>query len=251
VPPTISAVIVTANRPRLLRDALASVAAQRLHPLEVRLADDGDVPVDPGALAAPLLEISIQTCGARRAAAARNLAANGASGEVIAFLDDDDVWLPDHLEGLAAAFADARVELAYRDVAVVRESEHDGMRREIERRVIAHDWDAALMRTDDFVPPSAFAVRRTTFERLRGFDERFRYSEDWDFLLRAAEHSTPLRVPGVTVEVRLRQSGNASADKGEERAACLTMLATRHALPPLEIKTFWEVAEAVASAARK
>jgi O-antigen biosynthesis protein len=246
--PAISVVLVTANRPVLVRDALAGIASQRELPLEVRIADDGDVPLDPDAVAAPLLEVSVRTCSARRAAAARNLAARGANGDVIAFLDDDDVWLPEHLQGLAAAFRDPRIGIAYRDVAVVRETEESGVRREIERRVIARDWDAQRMRTDDFVPPSALAVRRSLFERLGGFDERFRYSEDWDFLLRAARISTPLRVPGVTVEVRMRESGNASAENGAERVACLASLAERHGLPPLEVKTFWEVAEAVASA---
>ena len=76
--------------------------------------------------------------------------------------------------------------------------------------------------------------------------ETFRYSEDWDLLLRAARWATPRRIPGVTVEVRLRGSDNASADSGPERRACLDRLAARHGLPPLAIKTFWEVAGAVA-----
>ncbi len=103
---------------------------------------------------------------------------------------------------------------------------------------------------DDFLPPSAWGVRRSLFERLGGFDETFRFSEDWDFVLRAAALTAPRRVPGVTVEVRMREHGNLSSDVGHERRECLRRLAARHGLPALEIKTFWEVAMAVESAAR-
>jgi hypothetical protein len=101
------------------------------------------------------------------------------------------------------------------------------------------------MAENDFVPPSALAVRRALFERLAGFDESFACSEDWDFLLRAARLSAPRRVPGVTVEVRLREHGNASADRGPARQGCLDRLSARHRLPALSIKTFWEVARDV------
>jgi hypothetical protein len=98
------------------------------------------------------------------------------------------------------------------------------------------------MRRDDYLPPSAWALRREHFERLGGFDPGFRYSEDWDFVLRAAALAIPRRVPGVTVEVRMRVSGNTSAAFTPERIACLERLARRHGLPPLTPRTFWEVA---------
>lgn len=251
--PSVSVIGVTRDRPALLADALASVALQRPEPLEIRIADDGDGPARVADI--PALEVRRIRSNARQPAASRNLAARDARGEVLAFLDDDDRWAPGHLEGLARAFLDPSVGIAYRDAAVVRESvDANGRRTELERRVITHDWDEGLMRHDDFIPPSALAVRRSLFDDLGGFDESFRFSEDWDFLLRAAAaleksgRAAPRRVPGVGVEVRLREQGNASVDRGPERRACLDRLAARHGLPPLEIKTFWEVALAVGKA---
>jgi glycosyltransferase involved in cell wall biosynthesis len=244
----VSVVIVTRDRPRLLADALASVASQTLAPTEILLGDDG-VPPLPAPPRAAGIELRVALGGGRGAAAARNLAARGARGEVLAFLDDDDRWRPDHLAGLVAAFADPEVELAWRDCAVVRERlEASGERIEEDRLMIARDWDPAMMRDNDYLPPSALAVRRVLFERLQGFDESFAFSEDWDFLLRAARLTTPRRVPGVTVEVRMRSAGNASADFGPERLECLRRLAARHGLPALEPRTFWEVAQQVARA---
>jgi glycosyltransferase involved in cell wall biosynthesis len=248
--PTITAVVVTRDRPRLLEDALRDIAAQRLPPLEVRIADDGDHPVSRESLAAFPIPIEAVRVYAGRAATARNRGAAGARGEVLAFLDDDDRWLRGHLAGLAEAFRDPDVRFAWRDCAVIQEIvADDGSRHEQARRVIAHDWDPGLMRHDDYLPPSGWAVRRTLFERLGGFDEGYRFSEDWDFVLRAAALTTPVRVPGVTVEVRMRPQGNLSSARGGERLDCLRRLAAQHRLPPLEPKTFWEVALAVDLAA--
>lgn len=246
--PSIAVVMVTCDRPLLLADALRGVAAQTAPPREVRIGDDGTtaarIPDDPG-----LLEVTVVPCGAHRSAAARNRTVEGARAEVLAFLDDDDRWRPDHLAGFAAAFADPAVEFAWRDCVVVREEiDAGGARLDRESLVIARDWDDAMMRDNDYLPPSTWAVRRSLFERLGGFDETYAYSEDWDFVLRAAEVTRPRRVPGITVEVRMRESGNASADFGPERLDCLRRLAERHGLPPLEPRTFWEVAQHVAAA---
>src|SRR5207249_9913340 len=92
--------------------------------------------------ALPLVVILVET---RLTAASRNRAAAGARGEVLAFLDDDDRWLPDHLAGLAEAFLDPATDFAWRDCAIVQEVlGPGGERRELARRLIAHDWDPAL-----------------------------------------------------------------------------------------------------------
>src|SRR5690349_10192680 len=111
MPVTISALITTRDRPRLLADALASVARQTRAPLETRIADDGDLPLDPGAVGEGLLDLRVLRSDARNAAGARNLIARGARGDVLAFLDDDDLWLAGHLEGLASAFEDPAVSV--------------------------------------------------------------------------------------------------------------------------------------------
>jgi glycosyltransferase involved in cell wall biosynthesis len=242
----VSVVIVTRDRPRLLADAFASVARQTTPPLEICLGDDGAEPLaaTPDAGAIPVRRVR---SGAGHAAVTRNLAARAARGRWLAFLDDDDRWTESHLAGFDPA-AVAGATLVYRDVAVVRERiADDGARIELERRVIAHEWDPARMRSDDFIAPSATLIERELFARLGGFDETMRYSEDWDLLLRAARLTTPRRIPGVTVEVRMRGHDQLSVERGAERRECLDRLAARHGLAPLEIRTFWEVAALVAA----
>ena len=241
-PSSVAVIVTTRDRPALLADALRSVAAQTTTPHEIVIADDGERALGalepPGGIPLRVVRVVVRNPGA-----ARNRAAAHTGAAWLAFLDDDDRWLPEHLAGFAPVFEDPDGEVAYRDCAVIRESlEPDGSRVEHERIVIARDWDPSLMRTDDYIPPSSILFRRSLFSRLRGFDESLARSEDWDLLLRASRETRPRRLPGVTVEVRLRGQGNASADAGPERRACLDRLAKRHDLPPLEIKTFWEVA---------
>jgi len=246
--PTVSVIVVTRDRPRFLADALASVAAQERLPLEVRIGDDGGGSAAAVVEALPLLEVTLLPLGLGQPGAARNAAAAGARGDVLAFLDDDDVWRPGHLEGLSQAFTDPEVGLAWRDCDVVRERVgEDGTRVALDQRTLARDWDDAIMRRDDYLPPSTLAVRRSLFESLGGFDPAFRYSEDWDLLLRVAAAGVVRRVPGITAEVRLREPGaghaNASAAFGPERRECLHKLAERHGFNDTpEPKTFWEVA---------
>jgi glycosyltransferase involved in cell wall biosynthesis len=249
--PSVSVIVVTRDRPQLLADALASVAAQSPPPLEVRVGDDGGGASTAVVERLALLEVTVLPSSFGHPGAARNAAAIGARGEVLAFLDDDDLWRPGHLSGLAAAFADDAVGFAWRDCEVVRETlAADGRRTPHARRTLARDWDDALMRSDDYLPPSSWGVRRELFERLGGFDPAFRCSEDWDFALRAAAVTHVHRVPGVTVEVRLRDTGNLSAAFSAERLDGLRRLGQRHGFATPPPKTFWEVALALGEAAQ-
>jgi len=236
-------VLTTRNRPALLADALRSVNEQTWAPLEVVIANDGEQPLELPVSSLGKVPVHVLQVDVRNPGAARNRAVAVTSAPWLAFLDDDDLWRSNHLGGLALALGHPEVEVAYRDCAVIQEEiGADGRRIERARRSITLDWSTPIMRENDFIPPSVTAVRRSAFERLGGFDESFACSEDWDFLLRAAYLAQPMRVPGITVEIRLRPHGNLSAPVGLHRRVSLDRLSERHGLPRLEIKTFWEVA---------
>lgn len=104
--PTISVVIPTHNRPALLQDALASVLSQTVPPAEVIIVDDASSP--PAELPECHDGITMHLLRheqTRGGAAAKNTGARAARGNLIAFLDDDDLWAPTYLEHASGLLA--------------------------------------------------------------------------------------------------------------------------------------------------
>lgn len=105
---TVSAVIPTHSRPELVLRAVASALAQTYEDIEVIVAVDGPEAATENALKAvgdPRLKVLVLDAPGG-AAHARNMAVQSASGDWVAFLDDDDEWLPEKIEmQLERAFA--------------------------------------------------------------------------------------------------------------------------------------------------
>ena len=95
--PLVSVIIPTYNRADLVRQALASVKAQTYRDFEIVVVDDGGTDGTCEALSA-WREIRVLRHAHRRGvSAARNTGIDAARGEWLAFLDSDDLWLPDKL----------------------------------------------------------------------------------------------------------------------------------------------------------
>ncbi len=98
-----SVILTTYNRPQLLKDALDSIAHQSFKDLDVILVNDNGDPVE-SLLAEYDFPVTYIRQGRNRGpAAARNTALHVARGRYVVYLDDDDLYLPDHLETLAKA----------------------------------------------------------------------------------------------------------------------------------------------------
>src|SRR5271166_2127709 len=119
--PEVSIIIPAYNTAALIPECLKSVFAQTYADFEVIVVNDGspDTPDLEKALAPYLSRIVYITQQNKRAAGARNTAIRNAKGNFLAFLDSDDVWLPEHLvlqmnlfrqePGLDLVYADAMV----------------------------------------------------------------------------------------------------------------------------------------------
>ena len=206
-----SVILATRNRPALFGDALASVLAQADVSLEVIIVADGcDPALLPayeaiwGAAAAPLqvIRLPISPHGHGQSHAL-NMGVAAASGEYVAFLDDDDVWTdPGYLHRLAvllAGLAEAP-DLLLADQAAFR----DGMRTP--GPIWIEDLGQRLSRSKATAPEAAYLVtpamlltahgfchlnttviRRALFQAIGGLDESIRYECDRDFYLRAID----------------------------------------------------------------
>jgi glycosyltransferase involved in cell wall biosynthesis len=125
-------------------------------------------------------------------AAARNAGARHASGNWLAFLDDDDIWAPHKLASLLAAANEAEAQFAYSSALWITE--------DLTPFVIdpAPPTEGLLRRMleRDAIPGggSNVVIDRALFEEVGGFDESFSFAADWDAWLRLARTAHPVSV---------------------------------------------------------
>ena len=242
---SVSTVLITRDRPALLLEAIEGVGRQSHLEMELVLVRDGGVPLDAAARTAlDKLEFPVAVLEhdgpAEGAARSRNRGVERARGDAIAFLDDDDLWDPGHVKQLADALdRDGDAAVVYSDARIL----HVETGAE---RPLAVDFDPEVFVRDGFVPPSAMSVRRDAFARFGGFDPEFAYSEDWEWLIRAARGGGKIaRVRGASATIRIHVGGQSqlAPERLAERQRCLDLLSARYGLSPIQPKTFWEVAE--------
>jgi hypothetical protein len=213
--PLVSVIVPTRDRPRLLRDALESVARQTYGNWQLIVANDSprDVAGVVRALApqAAARTRVLATGGAKGAAHARNLAIAAAEGGIVAFLDDDDLYLPEHLATLVAAMAPAGAAVAYTESSVVEERLEQDRRVEVRRGGARHyRYSRSLLLVRNMIPTANWGMRRECFARWGGFDEGLACAEDWDLLLRFSAQTPFLRIERATTEIRIRSGARDS-----------------------------------------
>jgi len=205
---TVSAIIPTYNHAGFLPGALESVFAQTCCPLEVIVVDDGSTDETAEVLRAYEGRIRVLSQPNRGVGAARNAGAAVASGELLAFLDADDAWLPAKLERQAARFGvEPEIALVHCGVEEIDEwgsqlrTRLDGMEGWVSREMLLFRRGVILG------GGSAVVIRRATFLDVGGFDEALSTSADWDLYYRVARRYPVGFVPEVLVRYRVH-SGN-------------------------------------------
>jgi glycosyltransferase involved in cell wall biosynthesis len=172
---TISVVVAVYNGERFIADALESILRQTRAPFEVCVVDDGsqDKTID---IVRWFPSVTCIECKVNAGqAAALNVGVASTQGDHLAFLDADDVWLPDKL-AWQCELLDTRPEL---DVVY-------GLMRERTTGV----GEALAKRDGRVLPahlPSAMLIKRAAFERVGDFDERWTLGSVVDWYARACE----------------------------------------------------------------
>jgi Glycosyl transferase family 2 len=190
--PTVSVIIPTYQRRELVKRAIASVFAQSYRDFEVIVVDDGSADRTSEALAPLGARIRYRRQPNRGVAAARNAGIAIARGSIVAFLDSDDRWLPEHLAVLTGALA------RYPEAVLASTCPERliGGRQGPESARLVEPFPRMFFAV---VPgyPSCVAVSRSALDAIGGFDERFPVAEDVDLWLRLA-----IRGRFVTVQRR-------------------------------------------------
>ncbi len=183
--PRVSAIIPTYNAPEFLMQAVESVLAQSYRDYELIVVDDGSGPETRAALEPCMDRIRYIRQENAGPSAARNSGIRESAGELIAFLDHDDLWLPGKLVA-QVEFMDAHPEykLSYH---IVEYFGGDGKLDFPRREGPQGDVLAALFRRI-FLITLAVMCRRECFEKAGYFDEKLRFAQDYELWLRMALH---------------------------------------------------------------
>lgn len=226
-------VIVPATRPDLLPRALAGIAAQTYRgDLEVIVVHDGGAALDVGSW--PFALRSIGLTPRQGPSRVRNAGMAWAAGDVLAFCDDDDLWLPDHLQATVAEAA-RQGGLAFTDALLVHVSE--GWQRRFGFR-----FSPDLLRQTNPIILSTAVLARGALGRVGGFDQEFDRYEAWDWFLRMAQAAVPIvRVPRVTVEYRY--SGRSATADADAMAEAFARFCRKHGLEDLPLANFAVMAQ--------
>jgi len=201
--PLVSVILPTCDRPAELGEALASLAAQTFTDFEVVLVNDGstDIAGMIGQFKKTLPMVYLAPGSGGGASAARNAGLAAARGEYVAYLDDDDRYMPWHLETLVAAMRDG-ADVAYTDAALcyfMRGA--DGKRRIVERKVVfSQDFDAKALMIYNYITMQCVMHRRSCLDRSGAFNEAQKSLVDWDLFIRLSLHFTFTHVADATVE---------------------------------------------------
>jgi len=194
---TVSAIVPVYNGEADLAEALASIFAQDKLPDELILVDDGSVDrsraiMDQAIADAPSSMVTriIEQANAGQSAA-RNAACAVARGDLLAFLDQDDRWHPDHVRLLSGPFADdPTLGICYGDFDEIDGSGSFVVRGFIASHGVSHDRSSIVdwIETDTMIIPTATIVRASAFHQAGGFDPQLIGYEDdelWIRLFRA------------------------------------------------------------------
>ena len=191
--PGITAIIPLYNGARYIEEAVQSVIRQTLPAAEIVVVNDGST--DDGAGVAIVermarsFPITILHKPNGGQSSARNLGVQHAKTDLVAFLDQDDVWYDNHFEELAKPFAENTsppLGWVYSDLDEIDENGYLVSRSYLSTLQAPHPKRHIFdcIRQDMFILPSASLIRREAFLSIGGFDERLCGYEDDDLFMR-------------------------------------------------------------------
>jgi glycosyltransferase involved in cell wall biosynthesis len=183
--PTFSVVIPAYNRAHIIGAALRSVLSQDFADFEIIVVDDGskdDLESVVSALGDERIRYVWQENGG--GGSARNRGIDEAQGRYIAFLDSDDVFLPDHLAAMHRLLAGRTDIVAYAQVIVDRQNGKTFLKPP---RAIGENEDMAeyLCCSRGFLQTSTLVVPLELGRRVR-YRDRMPFGQDTDFAIRLA-----------------------------------------------------------------
>lgn len=180
--PTVSVIIPSYNRGRMLKEAVDSVLSQEFCDFELIVVDDGSEDNTSDILASYGNKIKVIRQKNKGVSSARNNGINSSSGNFIAFLDSDDMWLPEKLSTQLAFFENNSGALICQTEELWLKNGKRVNPGKRHKKVSGFFFEKSLELC--MVSPSAVMMKRSLFDVVGLFDETFPACEDYDIWLR-------------------------------------------------------------------
>jgi len=172
------------RRQNTLQRSLLSIKKQNYVPPEIIIVVSGNRKQISNIILPPNIPTKVIYTKRNGPGAARNKGVKEATGEIIAFLDSDDVWAPPYLELVVDAYIKNNVMATYGYAVSIKDS------RIVSRTPLKphiEDSTVALLLKNFIHSVSAFTIRRDIFLKMDGFREDIMISEDLDFYIRISK----------------------------------------------------------------
>lgn len=210
--PRFSIILPCFNAAKTLEKTISSVIAQTCPDWELILVNDGSVDGTAALIdgwANRDSRVRASHIPNRGPAVARNYGAALTRGDILCFLDADDLWFARKLADLNTLFANKEIGGTYGQVHFFTGEEKAGARSSVPQSPLSIQQ---LMAENPVCTMSNFALRRVEFERIGGLSQGFIHNEDLEWLIRLVGHGLriqPIDQPHVWYR---RSNGGLSAD---------------------------------------
>ncbi|MEG4579486.1 glycosyltransferase [Microcoleus sp. MON1_C5] len=214
--PLVSVIIPTKDRPEMLEIAVKSVLEQTYPNTEIIVVNDAGVDVEE------LLNrlnyrgnISyVKQDYPRERSATRNAGLRIAKGKYIGYLDDDDLYYPNHIQTLVEFLENSEYKVAYTDATKAEQEKQDGKYVTINRSVpYSYDFDEDLLMASNYIPILCVMHERACLEQTGVFDETLDTHEDWDLWIRMSLKFKISHINKTTCEFTWRTDGSTTTSR--------------------------------------
>jgi glycosyltransferase involved in cell wall biosynthesis len=201
----VSCIIPTKNRSRMVIQAIDSALEQQGECPEVVVVDDGSSDSTVALVKETFPSVKVVEISGLGPGPARNAGVEAAAGDILMFLDSDDLWFPHHVESLCRIL-DQGYPVAYGVTRTINEVNGGEFTTPEEHACSEGDCFNHLLRWC-FLVPSAVAVKRETFSSINGFGSE-PYGEDWFFFLKLAARFPFGFAAGAPITLRRLHKGS-------------------------------------------
>jgi len=218
--PTISVVIPAYNAAHYLSDTIHSVLAQSYTDWELLIINDGSTDTTESVVNRYCQQdgrIQLVTKENGGVSSSRNLGATLAKGELIAFLDADDKWLPNKL-AVHAEYMHSHPEVGVSFARVELMNSDGSSMNKLTSNQLTQLQPQEFLYSNPTVTTSNVVIRRDLFHKMQGFDQTINHSEDMELLFRIASCSD-FKIEGINqtlVQYRIHNTGLSSTLKNME-----------------------------------